>query len=85
MGTLTGIEGAALISSTVYRQQETRVCFLRAGVAKESIQPMANAKKGGFCFGVGEEGEPKHSKAEYNELFCPAQFAAEKKKNVCFL
>lgn len=83
VGTLTGIEGATLIGLTVYRQRETGVCFLRAGLAKESIQPMANVKK--ELFVLGGRGESKHSPVEHNELFCPPRFVAEKNIFVCVL
>lgn len=40
-------QGAALMGATVCGQPAARkgACFLRAGVEKQSIQPMANAKE----------------------------------------
>lgn len=58
-------QGAALMGATVCGQPAARkgACFLRAGVEKQSIQPMANAKEFLFCGG----GESKHSLSGHKE------------------
>lgn len=55
------------------RQGERGACFLRAGVAKQSIQATADAKKELFVF-EAKESPSIPQQNTMNEPFCPALF-----------